>query len=165
MLRMIPALTIAAMLLTGCRTVFIPFPINGVSVGTPAPAPMPAPVSDAAQFRERYEAMGIAYTALAAHMEGMDFNSPEWRTEAGRLAREWRDAIAVVAGTAQPKGEQWRQAWPLITSGLARYGFAADGIERAAAQNNPAHMANVRSYLIEGTTFLGDAMALLGDSN
>lgn len=161
MLRMIPALVIVAMLLTGCRTVFIPFPINGVPIGTPAPAPMP----DVAQFRARYEAMGVAYAALTVHMDGMDFSSPEWRTEAGRLAREWRDAIAVVAGTAQPEGEQWRQAWPLITSGLARYGFAADGIERAVTQNNPAHMSNVRSYLIEGTTFLGDAMALLGDSN
>lgn len=159
MLRMIPALVIVAMLLTGCRTVFIPFPIDGASIGTPAPMP------DAAQFRARYEAMGVAYAALTVHMDSMDFSNTEWRTEAGRLAREWRDAIAVVAGTAQPKGEQWRQAWPLITSGLARYGFAADGIERAATQNNPAHMADVRNYLIEGTTFLGDAMALLGDSN
>ncbi len=162
MLRIISMLLLAS-LLAGCNVVFIPIPIDGLTVPERLPTPAPEQPADVALFLERYEALGTTYDALMAQMDDMKFADPEWRAETERLAVKWHDAIDTLRGTTQPEGERWDKPWDLIQQALQHYGYAAGSVEMAAREGNPTLLSTVRSELVSGATMMADAMRLLGE--
>ena len=162
MLRII-SLLLAAALLAGCTTVFIPIPIDGLTIPDRLPTPEPEQPADVELFLERYETLGTTFDALNAHMDAMAFDDPDWRAETERLAIEWHDAIDTLRGTTQPEGERWDKPWRLIQQALDSYGYAAGSTEMAAHEGNPTLLSTVRSELVRGATLMADAMRLLGE--
>lgn len=168
---------LAALLLAGCNVVFIPVPVQvdgGLTLphAVPAAAPTEDPTAepteqatdlpaDVALFKERYAAFESTYKALSTQMESAAFDDAAWRDETVRLAVEWHDAIDVLQATACPEGDVWSDICPGIDSAMAHFGFAASDIENAARQNNMNYMATVRSQLLQGSTYLKDALAPL----
>lgn len=185
MLRTITMLVLAS-LLAGCTTVFVPIPVpvNDRGIALPAAAPTEAatetpaateeateePIAeptepavdlpaDAALFRDRYAEFERTYNAISSQLETMAFGDPAWREETARLALEWHDAIDRLRATTCPVGGAWATVCPGVDSAMAHFGFAAGDIEKAARENNLNYMANVRSQLLQGATFLTDALA------
>ena len=150
------ALLLLAALLTGCRAVFVPVPVDLDAL----PA---APPQDAATlFRERYDALDAPYDAMVAELNAPAWDDPNWRAELARRAAVWRAAIEALQALEQPAGAAWAAAWPALQAGLAEYHYAAGAVESAASTNQPVLLEPVRARLINGVNLVNEAMRLLG---
>ena len=155
------ALLLAALLLAGCRVVFVPAPVDTSALALPAPTP--APDEAVATFLELYDALDAPYLAMYAQLDVPAWDDPEWRAELARTAAAWRSAIEALQEAEQPAGERWAAAWPVLQEGLAEYHYAAGAVENAANANAPALMEPARARLVNGVNLVTEAMRILGE--
>jgi hypothetical protein len=164
------ALLLAALLLTGCRVVFVPVPVDVAGLTAPTPAPTLSPESLGAlgpmdgrlAFKAHYDALDAPYMALRVLLEQPAFDDPAWRDATAGAAVEWRTAIEALRDMEQPQGTAWAAAWPVLQQALDEYHYAAGAIESAAKTNQPSLMEPVRARLINGVNLINEAMRLLG---
>lgn len=157
-------LCLAALLLTGCRVVFIPVPVDVPAVMAVMPLPTPEltePVVDSwAAFQDAYATFVTDFDLFRGRLaDGARFVDPDWRAETALIVQQWRGDIAVLQAFDQPEGDRWVEDWPLLQAALVELDAAAAAVEDAAIQGDATLAQPAPAHMLEGARLLNEMAA------
>mgnify|MGYP000913193850 CR=1 FL=1 len=172
----IAILCLAALLLTGCRVVFVPLPVavdGGLSLSAlpsaepvaaePEPSAAAPATTTAEAVRATYADFAAAYAAMQEQTDVMNFADPDWCAETAKRAARWRETIlAIQALTTPPPLPNGAAVWPEYQQAMSDFHYVAGAIELAAEQCKPGLMLGVAERLVTGGNHLAEALRMMG---
>ena len=98
---------------------------------------------------------------MNVQFESRDFASTDWRTETAAIATEWRTSIAALREMAQPAGERWDRAWPVLMDAMTELDSVASVTLTAIEQENALLMLPVYERVAAGVDLLTEVGRIL----